>query len=281
MRALFLSLLFSSILSVEAQQLDYYPDRKPGVSTADYDMAKQILSETYEQVKRDNGTFTYADYWNLAIAFKRMDQDVATVRQFLFKSKELDPEKFVKIFAKLGGTEQSWRKYLTAAEHASVKRPGPPTAKIAPQAKSESVVQRYDPALIEAIAQIAADDQRYRSEVKVDMEAQRRLDLQNLVKIDRLYQKYGRYLGKDLVGERFAHVMWAVVQHSDPLTMERYLPVVHAAVREGKLQANMLKMLLDRLHALRDGYQIFGSQPGVPLVNKAMIVRIRRLYGLD
>ncbi|WP_312406369.1 hypothetical protein [Brevundimonas sp.] len=61
--------------------------------------------------------------------------------------------------------------------------------------------------------------------------------------------------------------MWAVIQHSDLEMMEEYLPVVQQAVADAQLEATPLKMLIDRVHAIRHGTHVFGSQVGVPLAD--------------
>jgi len=45
-------------------------------------------------------------------------------------------------------------------------------------------------------------------------------------------------------------------------TMERYLPVVQDAVRDGELDVGPLKLLIDRYYGLKYGYQVFGTQSG-------------------
>ena len=51
-----------------------------------------------------------------------------------------------------------------------------------------------------------------------------------------------------------------VIQHSDQATQEKYLPIMKAAVKNGKAKANCLALLEDRI-ALRQGKkQVYGSQ---------------------
>lgn len=65
-----------------------------------------------------------------------------------------------------------------------------------------------------------------------------------------------------MVGKRFDNVMWAVIQHSNPDMMEKYIPIVHKAVENNEIKQTPLKMLIDRFYGLKYGYQIFGSQNG-------------------
>ena len=137
-----------------------------------------------------------------------------------------------------------------------------------------------DSKLIRQIAQIHEDDQRYRKN-GYDAKRQTPLDRKNERRIEKLFEHYGKYLGTSLVGTRYNSVMWAVIQHSQPETMKKYLPVVHEAVREGELPAGPLRMLIDRIQTEETGKQVFGSQVGVPLLTEAERKRIAEEYGID
>jgi hypothetical protein len=89
------------------------------------------------------------------------------------------------------------------------------------------------------------------------------VDSVNLRKVDSLINKYG-WLGPDQVGSDGDATIFAVIQHSNLKTQERYLPLMREAVREGKAKANHLALLEDRV-ALGEGRkQIYGSQLSFP-----------------
>ena len=78
--------------------------------------------------------------------------------------------------------------------------------------------------------------------------------------------------------------MWSVIQHSPLEDMERYLPIVANAVKKEDLPKAPLKMLIDRIHQLRFGYQIFGSQiinseEGVEIAPDGIREMVKRKYG--
>lgn len=150
-------------------------------------------------------------------------------------------------------------------------------------AKTTYEQDNYDPALVRLLRTIDERDKRYRNAEPFDAERQSPLDRENLRLIDSLYAVHQTYLGHSLVGKQLEHVMWAVVQHSNPQAMGRYLPVVHAASGAGEVPETVLRLLIDRYYALTEGYQVFGSQGGalgVPLAEEATRRAIERKYGI-
>ncbi|MEL6142817.1 MAG: hypothetical protein AAFU67_14500, partial [Bacteroidota bacterium] len=135
--------------------------------------------------------------------------------------------------------------------------------------------------LVTLMAKIDERDQRHRLDPPVDWTKQQPLDKQNFASIDSLYQIHQQYIGRSLVGEKFQHVMWTVIQHSDLDGMERYLPVIAEAVKKEDLPVAPFKMLIDRIHHQRHGYQIFGSQVGVELAPDGIREMVARKYNLN
>ena len=88
---------------------------------------------------------------------------------------------------------------------------------------------------------------------------------QNIKVIDSIYQNHNKYIGRSVVGGKFASVMWLMIQHSDIETMKRYLPVILDAVKKEELKPTPARMLVDRIYGVEYGYQIYGSQPGVKI----------------
>ena len=276
--------LFLLYLPMMAQQIDYYPAQKAAVSDKDYRHAKMILEETYAKVKEDNGEFNYADYWNLAIAYKRLKQEREIVRGFLFKSKSLNPRDFSTIFLEpdFGGKDASkWKGYLTAEEHQALRREAKEIIS-SPEVKMTSIkekptAQKND--LKTLMKEISIRDQQYRK-WNSSAEKQRTLDEQNIKIIDSLFQQHKQYIGKSMVGEEQAYVMWSVIQHSNLKTMERFLPVVHEAAKQGELNETLLRMLVDRVYAIKYKCQIFGTQVGIPLGDEEEIAKVKQTYRL-
>ena len=88
-------------------------------------------------------------------------------------------------------------------------------------------------------------------------------DSVDLMKVDSIIGKYG-WLGPDQVGSDGEETIFAVIQHADLKTQEKYLPLMREAVKDGKARARHLALLEDRV-ALREGRkQIYGSQLSYP-----------------
>lgn len=134
--------------------------------------------------------------------------------------------------------------------------------------------------LVLLLDRISVADQSFRSPT-YDAERQTPIDRDNERLIDSLYRQHETYLGRSLVGQRYQTAMWLVIQHSRPETMERYLPVIAAAVQNGELPETPLRMLIDRTTTIRTGKQVFGSQVGVDLLPETDRLKIMRQYGIS
>jgi hypothetical protein len=75
--------------------------------------------------------------------------------------------------------------------------------------------------------------------------------------------------------------MWLVIQHSNIKKMEYYLPIIVNAVKSNELSSIPLAMLLDRIYAIKYGYQIFSSQQGVKLGDDKIRNKVMAKYGLE
>ncbi|MCC8360180.1 DUF6624 domain-containing protein [Salinimicrobium sediminilitoris] len=85
----------------------------------------------------------------------------------------------------------------------------------------------------------------------------REIDSINLIKVERIIQEYG-YPGKSLVGEPANKAVFLVIQHSDKI--DRYLPLVRKAAKEGELSKTYLAMMEDRNLMFQGLEQIYGTQ---------------------
>ncbi len=130
----------------------------------------------------------------------------------------------------------------------------------------------YD-SLMHVLFQVDEDDQKYRNEMDEVREKfggkspeMKKLyynmsiaDSLNLIIAEKIINKYG-WLGADEIGSQANKALFMVIQHSDLAVQEKYLPLMRAAVKNGKADACELAMLDDRV-ALHEGRsQIYGSQ---------------------
>ncbi len=83
----------------------------------------------------------------------------------------------------------------------------------------------------------------------------------NLIKVKNILDKYG-WLGTDVIGERGNQTLFLVIQHADPTTREKYLPLMREAVKNGKASGSSLALLEDRVALEQGKKQIYGSQIG-------------------
>ena len=83
----------------------------------------------------------------------------------------------------------------------------------------------------------------------------------NLIKVKNILDEVG-WLGFDVLGDQGNSALFLVIQHSDIVTQEKYLPMMRDAVKKGNAHGSQLALLEDRV-ALRQGKkQIYGSQIG-------------------
>ena len=141
-----------------------------------------------------------------------------------------------------------------------------------------------DKDLVRSMKLIVNEDQKYRSEghdyfIK-NLEKQTEIDSINIIKIDSLYEQYGTYIGRTLVGESNEYAMWAVIQHASLEKQEYYLPIVQKAVEDFELKDGPFKMLIDRVYSRRYAYQIFGSQQEVELGSKGQLKKAKKKFNL-
>lgn len=132
---------------------------------------------------------------------------------------------------------------------------------------------KFNDTLVIQLSLIAIDDQTYRAQLETvqskyggkskEMDDLWKIikekDSVNLIKVKAIIDKYG-WLGPDVIGDEGNAALFLVIQHSDIVSQEKYLPVMRDAVNNGKAKATSLALLEDRV-ALRQGKnQIYGSQ---------------------
>lgn len=263
--------------------LSYEPPHRKGVPEKDFQRGSFYLEQTLSATKGKAENLNAADYWNITMAFIKLQEPKDHIALAFQMANENDPEAICELLVSFGKkTEDLLTQYI------------PETLEQVTTACSGLLVEKrvFDPAkyasehglnldLVALMDDIRTTDQLYRGQPNVDWSKQNPIDQRNMQRIDSLYQVHQTYIGKTLVGEELAATMWAVVQHSTIEKMEEYLPVIHQGVQVGNLHPTPLKMLLDRIHAIKYGYQFFGSQGGVDIATKEKRAKIIREYGLE
>ncbi|MEO6406933.1 MAG: DUF6624 domain-containing protein [Ferruginibacter sp.] len=81
----------------------------------------------------------------------------------------------------------------------------------------------------------------------------------NLILVEAIIEKYG-WLGYNQIGSQANTTLFMVIQHSDLKTWRKYLPIMQAAVKNGKAKTTQLVLLQDRLDLHEGRKQNYGSQ---------------------
>ncbi len=84
-------------------------------------------------------------------------------------------------------------------------------------------------------------------------------DAKNEKRIEEIIEKYG-YPGKKLVGTPENETAWLIIQHSSPKMIEKYLPLIREANRNGDVDMQALALMEDRNLMYQGKEQIYGSQ---------------------
>lgn len=109
---------------------------------------------------------------------------------------------------------------------------------------------------MEAVQQTSGGDSK---EMKQLIHSMKQTDSLNLTKVSAILERYG-WPGAEVIGSSANTTLFMVIQHSDLVQQDRYLPVMRKAVKEGKASASQLALLEDRVALLHHQKQRYGSQ---------------------
>jgi len=87
---------------------------------------------------------------------------------------------------------------------------------------------------------------------------QNHLDSSNWAEIEPIFHKQG-YPGKTLVGEPSDEVAWYILQHNLQ-KIRQYFPLIEEAGKKGELPYSLVAKMQDRLLAMNNEEQIYGTQ---------------------
>lgn len=249
-------------------------------NVTDYDLA--LAKVSLEGTQRATGgkveNFNALDYWNLAIALYRLQEPEEKI--ILALEKMAEKEKGCQLLDELkydtslySGLKNDYDKILQSC--------GPINADNTPFNIDTYIKQNnLDESLTRLMAQLEEKDQSVRKQLASD-EKMIAMSHQNMKAIDSIFQTHGDYIGKSRVGDKYAHIMWLVIQHSDIETMKRYLPIILIAVKKKELKPTPVKLLIDRIYGVEFGYQIFGTQPGVNIAPENIRTEAMNKFGIE
>ncbi|WP_178984706.1 hypothetical protein [Winogradskyella helgolandensis] len=258
-----------------------YEPKQNEVSDKKFEHSVFVLNEVKKDVNNDALGFNRADYFNILSSFLTLNESKKNIliAYNKFKKSEGSCEYFV------GGLFKSDKfdlirddieNQILLCKTSSLEK----STEV--NLKTYSSENNLDYNLVELISNISKLDQEYRSaEEKIYLKKQPELDKRNQKLIDSLFNKYQKYNGKTLVGEKFESVMWSVIQHSNLEMMEKYLPIIQKAVQDDDLHQTPFKMLIDRIYSQKENYQIFGSQGGVELASEEIRKKVIAKYKIE
>lgn len=272
--------------NLEQKILTYQPPHRKDISKENFDRGVFILNEVRKDIKKDNLKFCYSDYWNLMTSFHYLGESLDHQELVFQKAIDDNPKsicEYIDAFGEKAVTRLSnsipevfLPFYKTCEEELSVEKIFDP--------KKYAKKHDLDLALVELLHQIAEDDQKYRKvRGEVDWSKQTPLDEKNMQLIDSLYNNKHTYIGRSMVGKELESTMWAVIQHSKIEMMEKYLPIMHAAVKKGELSEGTIKLTIDRIYCYKYNYQPFGSQLGgeCKLSSKEVREKVNKKYNFN
>lgn len=248
----------------ENQLISYEPKQNPNTSEKEYNYGVMIIQETKTSIKNDPKNFNVADYFNILSAFLNLKESKENIKMAFQKFKNAEGsceyilryENSIEKNSKYDIIRADYNEQLVKCKSKTVS-------------EKELDLSEYcktyglNLALVEIINKVNIDDQKYRTNPTSELLAkQQKLDKQNQITIDSIFNIYKSYTGRSLVGKKYESVMWAVIQHSNVEMMEKYLPIVQKAVFKKELDLAPFKMLIDRYYGFKYGYQVFGSQSG-------------------
>lgn len=269
----------------EKEIIAYQPVQNSVISEKDFNHGSMIIKETQKAVKGNPNNFNRADYFNILSAFLTFRETEANIQTAFEKFKQAEGsceyfihlEKVIAENVKYDLIRSEYNQQLKKCQATYIPKK---EVNLSEYCKEHNL----NADLVKCVDKLNSLDQQYRNQTSEKaINQQRKLDRQNQAIVDSLYRVHQSYIGRSLVGEKYASVMWAVIQHSNLAMMEKYLPIIHKAVEAKELAVGPFKMLLDRFYGLKYGYQVFGSQNGFDfkLADKKTRKEIEQKYSLE
>ena len=127
------------------------------------------------------------------------------------------------------------------------------------------------------LVRMGVEDQRYRSEMQVEImkmsslgttqqseqliaivKKQDEIDKRNMARLEEIIRQHG-WPGRSLVGEEAANAGFLILQHADLTVQKKYFPLVKEGASKGEVRPADAAMLEDRILMGEGKKQIYGS----------------------
>jgi hypothetical protein len=261
-------------------------------SSADYKKGVRILEQTQQEIDLKNGDINYAHYWNLAAGIALTEGNKIKTYNYLLQCQKKDNVGFNDLVGYL--IEFNNNDILTTKFHQLLKDEFLNLIAVSEREISKNSDQKeieitniINEKAVRVLIQMMLRDQKHRQTAgflwnKSLQTEQRKLDLINREELIKLYDNYG-YPGKSITGDnKYKNYTCLITEHGQDLKdQKKWLPIISQAHKEGELNTNPLKMLLDRIHWQEYNKQYFGSHVGVPFTSGQEIVLIKSKYGIE
>jgi hypothetical protein len=141
------------------------------------------------------------------------------------------------------------------------------------EANLANIETKIDMQLVLLLDTVFENDQRYRDQISTiekeygfdspEMDAilkkMKKQDSLDLIIIEKILNERG-WLGPDIIGSLGSSTLVAVILHSPPEILEKYLPMMREAVKKGDARADQLAYVEDRHNKHQNRKQVYGSQ---------------------
>lgn len=104
---------------------------------------------------------------------------------------------------------------------------------------------------------------------------QRRIDSLNLIYVEDLISKHGKYPGKSLLGNSIGEVAFFVLQHAPDSIQAKYIDIILEASKNNELKKGSVAMFHDRYLTNKGEPQIYGTQIGTKEIIDSVTGEIR------
>jgi len=118
--------------------------------------------------------------------------------------------------------------------------------------------QKYRQELNSVFSEYGYESEEFQSLLR----KQNSIDSTNLIYVENLINRYGKYPGKTLVGQTSGEVAFLVLQHAHDSIQTKYFNLIMEASKNNELKKNSVALFHDRYLVNQGKPQIYGSQIG-------------------
>lgn len=267
-------------------RLGYLPEKTEDVTQENFDKYIDHLSEIYKKYNSAE-EMSFSDNVKILQSLTYLKAPKDKVLNQLSIIENIDMNKAATLIPMMF-TKKSFENYFTPEEYDKLIEKYALITAIDKNTDKEFDLEKYakdggyDYGLVALMQKVLDDDSKSEGVYKRgENESPERIavDQRNSYIMDSLYSSYGQYIGKSLVGDRYASIMGVVMIHSDKEHMEKYLPIIHEAVNKDEVNSNLLKGLIDVYYDVYHGYQVFGGR-NAKLADEETRAKIKAKYGL-